>query len=188
MAATETPASLYDVDWQGMTIGDALRRSAMRWPDSEFVVGEGDRVSYAEFDARVDRLASGLLQLGVGRVDKVAVWLTNSPWWVLTWLACCRIGATVVSINTLSSFFSFPCFILSENFRRTTTRSCLTVQQMQPFIISMISSSTCSFAFFAISASSMPTSPNSFSMMAIFLPCVLSLKMWFTRVVLPEPR
>ena len=100
MAATETPASLYDADWQGMTIGDALRRSAKRWPDSEFVVGEGERVSYAEVDARVDRLASGLLQLGVGRGDKVAGWLTNSPWWVLTWLACCRIGATVVSINT----------------------------------------------------------------------------------------
>ncbi|MEC9152901.1 MAG: AMP-binding protein [Pseudomonadota bacterium] len=91
---------LYDGDWQGVTIGEALRRSAVRWPDSEFVVGEGERISYLDVDVRVDRLASGLLQLGVGRGDKVAVWLTNSPWWVSTWLACCRIGATVVSINT----------------------------------------------------------------------------------------
>lgn len=91
---------LYEVDWQGITIGSALRRSAERWPDSEFVIGEGERLGYADVDARVDRLASGLLQLGVGPGDKVACWLTNSPWWVLTWLACCRIGATVVSINT----------------------------------------------------------------------------------------
>lgn len=99
-AVGSAPAFSYDVDWHGVTIGEALRRSAERWPDSEFVIGEGERVTYREFDARVDRLASGLLRLGVGLGDKVACWLTNSPWWVLTWLACCRIGATVVSINT----------------------------------------------------------------------------------------
>ena len=90
----------YQVNWERVTIGDALRRSAECWPDSTFVIGDGERVSYTEFDERVDRLASGLLQLGVGHGDKVAVWLSNSPWWVLTWLACCRIGATVVCINT----------------------------------------------------------------------------------------
>ena len=37
------------------------------------------------------------------------------------------------------------------------------------------------------SASSTPTSPNSFSMIAIFLPW-LAVKMWLSRVVLPEPR
>jgi fatty-acyl-CoA synthase len=89
-----------EFDWKGVTIGRALRRSAGLWPDGEFVVGMGRRLSYAEFDAQVDRLASGLLRLGVRRGDNVACWLTNSPWWLLTWLACCRIGATVVSINT----------------------------------------------------------------------------------------
>ena len=91
---------LYQVNWERVTIGDAVRRSAERWPDSTFVIGDGERVSYTEFDERVDRLASGLLQLGVGHGDKVAVWLSNSPWWVLSWLACCRIGATVVWFNT----------------------------------------------------------------------------------------
>lgn len=98
--ATAVPIDLYEVDWDGVTIGQALRRSAERWPDSDFVIGEGERITYAEFDTRVDRLASGLLQRGVGPGDKVACWLTNSPWWLLTWFACCRIGATVVSINT----------------------------------------------------------------------------------------
>jgi len=98
--AAAVPVGFYEADWNGVTIGQALQRSAERWPDSEFVIGEGERIAYAEFDARVDRLASGLLQLGVGPGDKVACWLTNSPLWVLTWFACCRIGAAVVSINT----------------------------------------------------------------------------------------
>ena len=57
------------MDWQGVTIGEALRRSAVRWPGSEFLVGDGERIVYTDFDARVDRLASGLLQLGLGRGD-----------------------------------------------------------------------------------------------------------------------
>ncbi len=99
-AAASLPTGLYNENWQGGTIGQALRRSADLWPNSEFVIGDGERVTYADFDARVDRLASGLLELGVTPGDNVACWLTNSPWWLLTWFACCRIGATVVSINT----------------------------------------------------------------------------------------
>ena len=88
------------MDWHGVTIGQALRCSAQTWPDNEFVVGMGARISYADFDAQVDRLALGLLDLGLGRGDNVACWLTNGPAWLLNWFACCRIGATVVSINT----------------------------------------------------------------------------------------
>ena len=88
------------MDWSGMKIGEALRRSAELWPDSEIVVGMGERITYAEFDARVDRLATGLQQLGIERGDHVANWQTNCPDWILTWLACVRLGATVVSINT----------------------------------------------------------------------------------------
>ncbi len=94
------PVGLYDVDCDGATIGQALRRSAALWPDDAFVIGDGSRITYAAFDVHVDRLASGLLRLGVTAGDNVACWVTNSSWWLLTWFACCRIGATVVSINT----------------------------------------------------------------------------------------
>mmetsp|Transcript_18355 Transcript_18355/g.31244 ORF Transcript_18355/g.31244 Transcript_18355/m.31244 type:complete len:248 (-) Transcript_18355:101-844(-) len=76
----------------------------------------------------------------------------------------------VVSI-TIPSSLSLPDLMRFISLLSTTMRSCRTVQQMQPFIISMISSSACIFAFLARSASSIPTSPNSFSMMASFLPC-----------------
>ena len=88
------------MNWDGVKIGEALRRSAKLWPEREFVVDSGERLSYARFDAEVDRLATGLLGLGVGRGDHVACWLTNGPDWLRLWFACCRIGATVVSINT----------------------------------------------------------------------------------------
>jgi fatty-acyl-CoA synthase len=88
------------MEWTGMKIGEALQYSADKWPDSDFVVGMGERITYADFNQRIDRLATGLIGLGIKRGDHVACWLTNGPDWIMTWLACCRLGATVVSINT----------------------------------------------------------------------------------------
>mmetsp|Transcript_19262 Transcript_19262/g.44280 ORF Transcript_19262/g.44280 Transcript_19262/m.44280 type:complete len:288 (-) Transcript_19262:55-918(-) len=102
----------------------------------------------------------------------------------------CATGAgsamPVVSI-TIASSLSFPERTRFANFCKTVMRSCRTVQQMQPFIISKICSSDCILAFLASSASSMPTSPNSFSITAIFFPCA-AVRMWLSSVVFPLPR
>jgi hypothetical protein len=61
-------------------------------------------------------------------------------------------------------------------------RSPRTVQQMQPLLVSNSSSSAP-----MTSSLSTPTSPNSFSMTAMRLPC-FSDRMRFSSVVFPEPR
>lgn len=86
--------------WRDVTIGQALRRSASAYPQAEFLIDADQRRTFAEVDAAVDRLACGLLDAGVEHGDNVASWLTNSAEWVLLWMACCRIGACVVSVNT----------------------------------------------------------------------------------------
>mmetsp|Transcript_31450 Transcript_31450/g.98562 ORF Transcript_31450/g.98562 Transcript_31450/m.98562 type:complete len:268 (+) Transcript_31450:144-947(+) len=87
----------------------------------------------------------------------------------------CATGAgsamPVVSM-TIASSRSWPARLRAASFSSTATRSCRTEQQMQPLSTSMISSSLLNLLFFATSLSSMPTSPNSFSITAIFLPCV----------------
>mmetsp|Transcript_13328 Transcript_13328/g.37723 ORF Transcript_13328/g.37723 Transcript_13328/m.37723 type:complete len:259 (+) Transcript_13328:777-1553(+) len=68
-------------------------------------------------------------------------------------------------------------------------RSPRTVQQIQPLFISMICSTPSSSrsVLEAISASSTPTSPNSFSITANTFPCE-PRRMWLSRVVLPLPK
>ncbi len=82
------------------TLGAALRASAARDPGREALVGEGERITYAELDARVDAFAAALIRLGIGRGDNVALWMTNGPTWVVVYLACARIGAVLVTVNT----------------------------------------------------------------------------------------
>ena len=91
-------SSLADVD--GLTLGQALRRSSTRWPDQDFFKTTDVTVSFLQFDQQVDQFAQALLALGLKRHDHVAVWLGNSLEWALTFCACARIGAVLVPINT----------------------------------------------------------------------------------------
>ena len=84
----------------GLTLGQALRRSGARWPDQDFFKTADVSVSFLQFDQRVDQFARALLALGLKRQDHVAVWLGNSLEWALTFCACARIGAVLVPINT----------------------------------------------------------------------------------------
>lgn len=76
-----------------------LRRSAMVYPNKDAVVYGSKRYSYREFQSRVYRLANGLLQLGIGKGDKVAFVCPNTPPMLEAHFAVPMIGATLVSIN-----------------------------------------------------------------------------------------
>ena len=82
------------------TIGSLLRESAKRYPDIPFFISDDRTVTFAAFNGEVDRMAAGLLKLGVGRGNHVAIWLPNTYEWVLTFCAAARIGAVIVPVNT----------------------------------------------------------------------------------------
>jgi fatty-acyl-CoA synthase len=85
----------------GETIGANLERTAARVPcrDALVSVAQGVRLTYAELDAEVDRVARGLLARGVERGDRVGVWAANRAEWVLVQYATAKVGAILVTIN-----------------------------------------------------------------------------------------
>ena len=83
------------------TIGDMLDRQAERFADRDALVHfeTGARYTYAEFRDEVERVARGLMALGVQRGHHVGIWSTNYSEWVLTQFATAKIGAVMVNIN-----------------------------------------------------------------------------------------
>lgn len=82
------------------TAGQMLSRVAARFPDREAVVAADRRLTYREFLRESERAARGLLALGIGKDDKVALWLPNRPAWLFVQQACGMIGAVAVALNT----------------------------------------------------------------------------------------
>jgi len=84
------------------TLGGYLEKWAYELPDHDFMVyaDRGLRFSYSEFNNRVDKLAKGLLYIGVGKGDHIGLWATNVPDWLTYCFAAAKIGAVLVTVNT----------------------------------------------------------------------------------------
>ncbi len=70
----------------GARPGLVVRQQNIRW-------------SYGEFAGAVDRLAAGLLALGLSKGDRIGIWSPNRYEWVVTQFATARIGLVLVNIN-----------------------------------------------------------------------------------------
>ena len=90
-----------DVALLGDTIGGALERTAAHRPDAAALVScaQGIRLTYAELDAGVDRVATGLLERGIAAGDRVGIWAPNAAEWVLVQYATAKVGAILVNVN-----------------------------------------------------------------------------------------
>ena len=88
-------------DWfEPITLGSLPARAATRWGAREALCFQGWRWTFAELAAGVDRVARGLLAVGVRPGDKVALWMLNRPEWIETAFAVIKIGAVLVPVNT----------------------------------------------------------------------------------------
>jgi 2,3-dihydroxybenzoate-AMP ligase len=79
--------------WTGETLGVILRDWAASNPERTALVTPERRWTYAELDARADRVASGFHRLGVRPGDRVVVQLPNDAPFVIVSVALFRLGA-----------------------------------------------------------------------------------------------
>jgi non-ribosomal peptide synthetase component E (peptide arylation enzyme) len=84
--------------WSGLTFGDLLDRAAYLHPDKEAFVDRDNRLTYAQMKERADRLAVGLMELGIQPLDRVMVQLPNWTEFVAAYFACQKIGAICVML------------------------------------------------------------------------------------------
>lgn len=87
--------------WQPMTLDERLRSAAAVWPDRPLVLAGDATYTYDEVERWAQRLADGLLSIGVGPGDHVAVIMANHPEFVPLKFGIARVGAVAVPLNFL---------------------------------------------------------------------------------------
>jgi long-chain acyl-CoA synthetase len=85
----EKPVSEYIKDWAEYT------------PDSIALRFYGRDISYGELNEAINRFAQGLLQLGLAKGDRVAVFMQNCPQFVISFFGILRAGGVVVALNPM---------------------------------------------------------------------------------------
>lgn len=90
-----------------ITLGDALRDAAAKWPDQDAVVYRHQPAvlptawTFAELDELSERLAGALLGLGFRPGERIAIWAPNCPEWILLEYAIAKAGLVLVALNPL---------------------------------------------------------------------------------------
>src|SRR5256714_4968593 len=88
--------------YRDVTVGALLTRLAETLPDNEALVYRDRRLrlNFAELEAEAKLIARGLMACGVERGERVALWATNVPEWIVLQFALAKIGAVLVTVNT----------------------------------------------------------------------------------------
>jgi len=113
--------------WMGITIGDILDKVADLYPHKEALVDVNNRLTYYELRDKVERLAIGLLKLGIKKGDCVLLQLPNWAEFVYSFFALQKIGAVIVllvpqhayiEINQFCSLTEATAWILPAKYRK----------------------------------------------------------------------
>jgi long-chain acyl-CoA synthetase len=96
--ATGVPS---EITVEKITVGEALTRSAARFPDTPALIFQGTTITFKQLDEMVSRFATALQELGVNPGDRVATLLPNLVQMVVAICGAFRAGAIVVTNNPM---------------------------------------------------------------------------------------
>jgi 2,3-dihydroxybenzoate-AMP ligase len=114
--------------WSGLTFGDILDRAADIHPEKEAFVDRKTRLTYGEAREKTNKLAIGLMDLGIQPLDRVLVQLPNWNEFVFAYFALQKIGAITVllidryrqlEINNLIGLTGATSWIVASRYKKT---------------------------------------------------------------------
>ncbi|KAF2897795.1 hypothetical protein ILUMI_08382 [Ignelater luminosus] len=86
---------------RSLTLGKVYENTANKYPEREAIISleQRKRLNYQEFLEQADKLAAGLLAIGLENGDRVGLWAPNLIEWQIINIACARVGLIVVALN-----------------------------------------------------------------------------------------
>jgi fatty-acyl-CoA synthase len=88
-----------DNPFASATAASLLETVAARHGAREAIIFGEERITFAGLRERVRAFAAGLAALGLGRGDRLAIWLPNRPFWFVAQHAAASLGVIVVALN-----------------------------------------------------------------------------------------
>ena len=81
------------------SLPDAFDEATRKYADKTALIFHGKRISYSKLREEVDRFSTALHELGLQKGDKLALYLLNSPQYIIAYFGALKAGATLTAIN-----------------------------------------------------------------------------------------
>ena len=89
------------IDYPEVPLSDLLKNTAKDYPENVAIVYFDKEMTYRELNYASDKFATALIDIGVKKGDKVALFLPNIPQFVIAYYGVLRIGAIETAISPL---------------------------------------------------------------------------------------
>jgi long-chain acyl-CoA synthetase len=89
------------IEYPSVPLHHFLEESAQKYPNRSCTLFRGGKITYAQMNELTDRLAAGLVAMGVKKGDPVGIFMPNTPQFVLAYYAILKAGGIVVATNFL---------------------------------------------------------------------------------------
>ena len=87
--------------YRDVTVGDLLTQLSRDLPAHDALVYyPAPRYTFAALEEEARTIARGFMSLGIERGERIAIWATNVPQWIVVQFAAAKIGAVLVTANT----------------------------------------------------------------------------------------
>src|SRR5512135_3705730 len=93
----------HHIDYPEITVFGMLEEAAQKYPSAPCTIFKGAKITFREMNELTDRLAAGLVSLGVKKGDRVGIFMPNTPQFVISFFAILKVGGVVVATNPLYS-------------------------------------------------------------------------------------
>jgi long-chain acyl-CoA synthetase len=90
-----------EVNPPAISVPELFEQAAAKYGTKTALIFYGKKVSYAELKVEIDRLATALADLGIKKGDTVALYLLNSPQYVISFFAALKLGAKITPISPI---------------------------------------------------------------------------------------
>jgi len=82
-----------------LLLGEIIARNGRKFPNKEAVIFGDTRLTYRQFNARINRLAHALMDIGIKKGEHVAILMFNCHQYLESYYALAKIGAVAVPLN-----------------------------------------------------------------------------------------
>ena len=86
---------------EGELVFSRFEGMAKKYPQKTAITFLGEKCSYARLRHWIDRFAAGLSHLGIRKGDRVMLYLSNCPQWVIAFFGIQKIGAVAVPVSPI---------------------------------------------------------------------------------------
>ncbi|MEM2688806.1 MAG: long-chain fatty acid--CoA ligase [Candidatus Bathyarchaeia archaeon] len=89
------------IDYPEVPLFEFLRSSAKKYPDKTAIIYFDKKITYKELDVLSDKFTTALVDLGVKKGDRVAIYVPNIPQFIISYYGALKAGAIVTAISPL---------------------------------------------------------------------------------------